>query len=201
MNKKQFHSPQQSLFEETANVPEAVQLTDNEADPSFDLLDALNGPVIVFSEEWADNLPERFLKILPMARLAAILKHEPLATYTECVLYIYTRIMLGPMDLLWTNIYTHISCQTLSDCFEQDRWEAVDAHRILSDWEQSNLLDLRRRIYKTRREVLKQRLKQEGKTQKLALQHSNPEQPAGLEKPAKKEKPIEKAPSDQQSLF
>jgi hypothetical protein len=115
MSKKKFHSPQQSLFEETANSQEPVSPTADALDPSFDLVDALNAPVILFSEEWADVLPERFLKNIPIARLAAILQHKPLATYTECVLYIYTRTLLGPMDVHWTNIYTHISCQTLSE--------------------------------------------------------------------------------------
>jgi len=201
MSKKQFHSPQQSLFEETANVQQPVQPSDDQVDPSFDLLDALNAPVIVFSQDWADTLPERFLKMLPTARLAATLQHEPLATYIECSLYIYTHSLLGPMDMLWTNIYTHVSCQTLSDWFGQDCWQAMDAPRILSNWEQSKLLELRRRIYETRRKVLKQRLKLEGKAEKIAPQQSETAQPAKKKKSGKKEMSIEQDPSDQQSLF
>jgi hypothetical protein len=195
MNKKQIYSPQQSLFEEPTTSPEPSHPEEDNYDYCFDLIDALNAPIITYSEQWADTMPKRFIKMLPTARLAAILQHEPLATLLECALYIYTRTLLAPMPVHWVNIYIHVSCQTLSDWFGEDRWDAMNAPRTLSEEEQSQLLDLRRRIYETRRKVLKQRVKDETKAEKVAVQETNPE------KTAKKENTIKKRTPDQPSLF
>ncbi|HEX3935687.1 MAG TPA: hypothetical protein VHW43_13465, partial [Puia sp.] len=120
---------------------------EDDHDYAFDLVNALHAPIITYSEAWADLIPERLVAILPMARLTGILQHEPLATLAECVLYIYTRTLVGPMETHWVNIYGYTFCQTLSDWFGEDHWDLFHPSRKLTDWEQSQFLELRRRIY------------------------------------------------------
>ncbi len=197
MSKKQFHAPQQSLFDDQPSPSKASDQLADGHDYALDLVDAVSGPIITFSRDWADTMPERILNIVTRARLKALLTREHLATDVDCMLYIYTRTLIGPMDYHWTNIYLHLSCKTLSEWFDEDRWEAVDAPRELTEWEQSILMDLRRRIYETRRKVLKHGGKQKTTSEKIAPTHSRPEPTAGKQRPAGKQK----TPSDQPSLF
>jgi len=185
MSKKQFHAPQQSLFDDQPSPSKASDQLADGHDCALDLVDAVSGPIITFSRDWADTMPERILNIVTRARLKALLTREHLATDVDCMLY----------------IYTHLTCKTLSEWFNEDRWEAVQAPRELSEWEQSKLTDLRRRIFETRRKVLEQRGKQHSKTEKKSLQLSKPEKPAKKEKSTTKVKPVKMAPSDQPSLF
>lgn len=54
-------------------------------DIAFDMIDALNAPLLTFSVSWADSIPKRIKDIIPQARLIALMKREPLATYPEIV--------------------------------------------------------------------------------------------------------------------
>jgi hypothetical protein len=100
----------------------------------FDIVDALSAPVLTFSHQWSDTIPKRMLDIVPLARMKALMQGEQLATYTECVIYIYTRTLEAPMDSEWTDIYTHISCKTLEEWFVEDHWKDTEAPRELSEW-------------------------------------------------------------------
>lgn len=128
-------------------------------DYAFDLMDALQAPMITFNQSWADTIPKRILDIIPMARMIALSKCEQQATYPECVAYLYTRSLEAPMDHDWTEIYTHVSCVTLENWFGENHFEQVQAPRQLNDWLLSQLTDLRNHIYSKRRQVLKDRLK------------------------------------------
>lgn len=147
----------QLLFEVNPTKPLSEQKNKNSDGWVFDIMDALTSPILTFSENWADTIPSRLLKQVPMARMFALLKKEELATYLECSIYIYTRTLEAPMDSDWTDIYTHVSCQSLQDCFSEDHWDEVKAPRTLNDWLEGKLKRLRQHIYIKRREILKRR--------------------------------------------
>jgi hypothetical protein len=126
---------------------------------TFDLLDALRAPVITSSQMWADSIPERLLKELPAERLIAYKKGEQMATYLECSIYLYTASLEAPMTHDWATITCHVSCKVLEDLFGEDRWEIVDAPKVLDDYRMSKLNELRHMIYTKRRELLKKRMK------------------------------------------
>lgn len=162
MKKSPIQSCQQNLFElEPIKAPPKQQKTTQRSQDNFvfDLVDVLQAPVLTFSMSWADTIPQRLLDILPIARMIALKQNEQLATYAEVAIYIYTRTLEAPMDSEWVDIYTHVSCTTLQQYFNEDHWQEVMAPATLSDWLQSKLRDLRRHIYDKRREILKKQLK------------------------------------------
>jgi len=133
----------------------------------FDLMDALSSPILTFSSLWADTLPKRILDIIPISRLKALMADESMATYAECVVYLYTRSLEAPMDRDWTDIYLYVSCQTMKEWFEEDHSEHVQAPHQLNDWLLSQLNRLRRDIYPRRRDALKKKLKDQNNAAKL----------------------------------
>lgn len=173
MRKPAVQACQQNLFDIAPAPPKPKEK--KERDYVFDIVDALTAPILTFSQLWADVIPKRMLDIIPMARLIALKQGEELASYPEVVTYIYTRTHEAPMDCEWVDIYTHVSCQTVQTWFNEDAWEQVRAPRILSEWLQSKLDDLRRHIYRKRRELLKSRLKTEATTESQKSTAGKPE--------------------------
>lgn len=157
-------------------------------DFSFELTDALTAPILTFSQSWADCIPERFLKLVPLARLMNLRSGKQEATWVEGVVYIYTRTLEAPMDSEWTDIYTHISCKTLEVWFKEDRWKYVQAPPVLSKWMLKKLNDLLRHIYTKRREILKNRIKEAEKN-------------INIEATAKGTKKVRTQPAVQQTTF
>lgn len=130
-------------------------------DAVFDIIDALTAPILTFSESWADTIPSRLLNLVSIERMAGIIKRHTYATDVECVIYIYTRTLEAPMPSDWTDIYTHLSCKVCERHFNENHWEEVNAPKELTDWLISQLNQLRNFIFVKRREVVKQRLRQE----------------------------------------
>ncbi|TXJ29061.1 MAG: hypothetical protein E6Q24_05115 [Chitinophagaceae bacterium] len=128
---------------------------------AFDIMDALTAPILTFSQQWADTMPKRLLGIIPLARLKMLLMKEEKASYEECVLYIYTRSLEAPMNTDWVDIYTHVSCKVLGDWFNENHWQETKAPKQLNEWLQSKLTGLQQHIYSKRRELLKQKIRQE----------------------------------------
>jgi hypothetical protein len=156
---------QQTLFKVEERCKKPEKSPPEKGDGVFDILDALTAPILTFSQLWADVIPERLLKQVPMARMISLIKGQQSATEIECVIYLYTRTHEAPMDRDWVDIYTHLSCQTLEDYFNEDHWNEISAPRELTEWLQRELNGLRQFIYKKRRELLKQRLKTTEKTE------------------------------------
>jgi hypothetical protein len=147
--------PQPQLFDDAPVPARPVTPPASESDHVFDLADVLTAPLLTFSVSWADTIPERLLRIIPLARMMALKKEERLATYAECCCFIYTRTLEAPLHGEWADIYTHVSCKTLEDWFGEDRWAEVMAPRELSEWHRHLLDQLRRHIYEKRRAILK----------------------------------------------
>jgi hypothetical protein len=81
----------------------------------------------------------------------------------------------------WTDIYTHVSCKTLQEYFNEDLWAEVGAPTKLTDWLQSKLDDLRRHIYNKRREILKTKLKQQEQLSTITQQAETIQAAASLQ--------------------
>jgi hypothetical protein len=124
---------------------------------SFNLMDALRSPVITASPMWADTIPARLLRELPLARMKALKKGEQMATYLECSIYLYTASLEAPMTHDWTTITCHVSCKVLEDLFNEDHWQELRATKVLNDYLMSELNKLRHSIYSKRRDLLKKR--------------------------------------------
>ena len=133
----------------------------------FDLMDALRSPILTHAQIWADTIPERMLKIIPVARLANFIQDKQMASDPEVVVFICTRTFESPMSREWVDIYTHMCCKVLEQYFKEDQWDNVIAPRTLSDYEKGYYLNpLRKWIYQCRRKVLKERMKVETKALK-----------------------------------
>ena len=101
MGKKEKASPKGRTREEAKLIDEVVH--------------AIQGPIIVFSEEWP--VPDSLKKDVPMARLFRLLKDmEPgLATHVEAAAYMYSRSAVAPMGPYWTEIYLYAAGKVLKD--------------------------------------------------------------------------------------
>ena len=159
-----IHVCQQNLFEVEPISKKPKQKS--ESSYVFDLVDALSAPILTFSYQWSDLIPKRILDIVQIERMKTLMQREQWATLAECVNYMYTRTMQAPMDSEWTDIYTHVSCKTLEECFGEDHWKDIQAPRKLSDWLLSKLNGLRRHIYNKRRDILKGRFRDQEHTEK-----------------------------------
>ena len=130
----------------------------------FELMDALRAPVLTHASSWADCIPERVLKIIPLARMISLLNKEEMASIPECAAFIMTAGMEAPLDGDWTDIYTHVGCKMCQDWFHEDHWEEVKAPRTLTDYQRNYLLNpLRKHIWEKRRKILRERMKSESK--------------------------------------
>lgn len=130
-------------------------------DWSFDILDALKAPILTHSDMWKDYLPERVMKVVPMARLLYLMQKKEYATEEEAVLFNYTRTHEAPMDRDWAEIYLHLSCTVMERHFGNNNWDDVQAPRELTDYQRKHLLNpLLKRIYEKRRQILKSGLKE-----------------------------------------
>lgn len=130
---------------------------------SFDLIDALQSPILTHDVSWADTIPERLKKVIPMARMKALMieSEKDLATLPEVLAFMYTRVMIAPLTGEWFEIYMNVSCNVCEEWFHEDHWKTLDAKRELSTYEQTQfLLPLRQFIYERRRKILKERLKE-----------------------------------------
>ena len=145
---------QQVLFNIEEQPKESKQKPKNKDDGVFDILDALTAPILTFSQLWADVIPQRLLAQIPLSRMISLMKGQQSANDLECVIYLYTRTLEAPIDRDWVDIYTHISCQTLQDYFNEDHWEDVKAPRELTEWQLQQLNKLRQFIYIKRRKFL-----------------------------------------------
>jgi hypothetical protein len=133
----------------------------------FNILDALQSPIITFTTLWADCIPKRILDVIPMARMKSLALQEELASIPEVAIYLITRSLESPMDTEWVNIYTWAGCMVCEEYFNEDHWKEVTYSKTLGSDEQRYLKDLRRFIYEKRRKALRDRLKSESSLQSL----------------------------------
>jgi hypothetical protein len=125
----------------------------------FDMLDILRSPIITFDASWADCLPKRLLDLVTLSRTAKMMLHEEEASDPEAAFD-------APMSRDWSEIYIHISCKVCEQYWQEDHWNSVQAKRELTEYEDKYLLKpLRKFIYDRRRKALKEKMKEEKKTE------------------------------------
>jgi hypothetical protein len=161
-------------------------------DYAFDILDALNAPVITFSWSWADSIPQRVKQIIPQARMVALMKKEEMATYPEVVAYMITRTFEAPMHGEWVDIYMHVSCTVCEQYFNEDHWDELHAPRELQQYDMSLLNQLRRFIYEKRRKSLKEKLKTEKNEQRIQQGLPEVRHVKGKREPGKMESSVQR---------
>jgi hypothetical protein len=140
-------------------------------DGVFDLVDALKSPVLTHAQSWADCIPDRLIKIIPMARMKSLILHEKYASLAETCAFIMTRSFEAPMQSEWVNIYTWLGCKVCEEWWNEDHWKDGISTESLTDYEVKQYLNpLRLWIYERRRKILKQRLKDEPKSTSIKLE-------------------------------
>jgi hypothetical protein len=112
---------------------------------------------------WAESLPQKAREVVPMARMATLMQDEYTATFSECVLYLFPASLDAPFSHDWAQIYLYCCTQHIQKwqpdtCISTDVWQ-----NELNSWQTRLLTDLRRDIYKKRREQLKFRMKAQKK--------------------------------------
>lgn len=153
---------------EPQNQPEKPRAK-RESQQAFDLEDVLLSPVIAWPSPWQADIPGDVLRNIAIARMAALVKGEEIATIPEAIAYLMPRSLSAPMDREWTNIYLFV-CREYLECYKGVNSEAVDfAPLELTDYESGLLMRLRRKIYETRREVLKGRNRARRQAEKKAV--------------------------------
>lgn len=139
-----------------------MKTADKEAEAfAFYFVDILQGPIMTYTTEWADCIPQRLIRLIKMARLVAGMKKEELATLPEVSAYMITRTFLAPMDNDWTQIYTFVSCKVCEEHFGEDHWAEICPDKKLNDYQKDLLLRLRRWIYEKRQLAVKKKMKAE----------------------------------------
>lgn len=133
---------------------------------AFDLMDALTSPVIAYPSPWMNDIPEQILGVITLARMAALMKGEEMATIPEAVAYLMPRSFEAPMGHEWTNIYLYVGREYMIN-FQSMSIESLDfAPAELDEYERDLLLKLRRWIWEKRRKALKDRNRVKRSTQK-----------------------------------
>ncbi len=120
-----------------------------------ELINAFTGPLVLFSTSWADTMPDRIVKLLPMARMIALQKDEQLGTYEEVSLYLMSASLEIPLSHDWAQIYTHCAATMLEKWFNENAWDKTEAPRELNRQQSDMLNKLRLWIYKKRTENMK----------------------------------------------
>ncbi len=114
-----------------------------------DLVGALFDPIIVYpAGGWENDLPKPLLDRLQMDRLAhnmqVVSGKEPAEEVcnTEALLYMYPRTMVAPMSEQWFRIYMYLGTKVMGEAMPDDI-----KHDTLSDYDMSQLRDLKRWIH------------------------------------------------------
>lgn len=126
---------------------------------AFDLQDVLSSPIITWPSPWQELIPCHVKENITLARMAALLKGEEIATIPEVVAYIMPRSSDAPMSREWSNIYLFVSRSYMITYRGTNPEELDFAQAEIDDYEQRLLISLRRWIYVRRRKALKEKLR------------------------------------------
>lgn len=128
-------------------------------DAAFDLTDALQSPIITWPSPWQADIPAQVLEIIPIARMAALIEGQEMATLPEVVAYMMPRTMESPLDRDWANIYLYVAREYMVTYRKADPSSMDFAPAELDDYETDLLTRLRVWIYQKRRGYLKERFR------------------------------------------
>jgi len=130
---------------------------DNRIDKQIgNLVDALMGPIIVFSGGWGDSLPDWIKGAIQIERLAQLMKGEETATDTEACAYLYTASLTNPIDRDWVQVYLHVASKVVSRNKDTQIPEDIKVDS-LDDYQMGLLRDLKQWIWDRRAKVRQER--------------------------------------------
>ncbi len=128
-------------------------------DPIEEMVAALCDPLIVFpAGGWEETLPEELKKRLPLDRLLHnMMCHNGKAQWDEAcdleaLLYMYPLCLARPLSEQWTRIYIYLATKVMGPKIPDEIRQET-----LSDYDMAQLRDLKRWIYKKRRQARRDR--------------------------------------------
>ncbi len=111
-----------------------------------DIMGIFRNPIILYPSGWMDTLPDRLRNEITMERFLQQMKAKgkPIdeATDAEALAYIYSAVLVAPMDSEWTNIYLWLGRD-----YGMPDPERMTPKKLTSD-EEKMLSDLKRWIYR-----------------------------------------------------
>ena len=129
-----------------------------------DLVGVFTDPIIVWPSPWMDTLPEWIKPAITVERLIENIRatrgEKPTATDAEVLAYMYPLSLEHPMDSEWTRIYLYISGRVIARHKKTEIPEDIKVDK-LSDYEMSQLNELKAWIYRKRLEAKHQSRKEE----------------------------------------
>ena len=127
-------------------------------DPIAEIVGALCDPIIVYPSGWEETIPQHLKDRVPLERLVNNMKcakgkaQWDEAPDLEALIYMYPLCLAHPISEQWTRIYLYLGTVCLGEKFPDDiRQES------LSDYDMEQLRDLKRWIYKKRRQARSER--------------------------------------------
>lgn len=149
-----------AVMSETLFDLKEIKVTSNK-NWTFDIMDALTAPIISYPSPWKDTISAKVKDKIIIERMIALMKKEKTATMAECVAYLYPASLTFPLNDRWANIYLYVASQY---CKNSGKEVPEDIKvETLNSYEMEILEDLRRFIYRKRREYVKDRLRSERK--------------------------------------
>jgi len=124
----------------------------------FDIMDALQSPIIVYPSSWKDTIPRRIFDEILTARMISLMKNQRTATIPEVVAYMYPSSLEFPLNHHWTNIYLWVCDKYMQDFHGFNKEQTDLAPENLDDYEMGMLNRLRLWIYEKRRQALRKRI-------------------------------------------
>jgi hypothetical protein len=130
----------------------------------LDTMDMLSAPIITYAPQWwQGGVPMKLEPKIKMDRMMYAMMKKEEATDSEVVGYLNTAASEFPLHHDWYEIYM--------DCFTKvfpEMGKQIDPeHRPLSEYRRTHLLNpLKKWLYKKRREIMKQRVRQYDKNKK-----------------------------------
>ena len=135
----------------------------NESDQfMLETMDMLAAPVLVYNLSTMPTIPPRVMSAVKMQRMMLAMQNKNEATDAEVVAYFSSASGVHPLTSEHTQVMEH--------CFKKSFPNDLDGtigNNELSDYQMNYILNpLKRQLFKKRREIMKQRVKEFDKTKK-----------------------------------
>jgi len=162
------------------DTPKANREDDKTIEKQIDeLVGCFSDPIIVWPGGWGESLPETIKSDITIHRMIQLMKGESLAGWPEVCAYMFTVTLERMVSSEWVDIYMYAMTQYKGEAMPEDM-----RRDSLNDYEMGLLNDLRRWIYRRRREASQEKLravrKQEREEQKEAEQREIQDSRPGL---------------------
>jgi len=111
------------------------------------LAEVFTAPMMYHPGGWEDTLPQDIKQRVIIERLLLVAKGEwDRVTDAEVICYLYTASLAGPLSGDWTEIYLYMMAQ-----WKPQVRDAVEVRQELSNWQWTQLQDLKFRMRERQR--------------------------------------------------